>query len=130
MPAPMASIADFENVAERIQLGESFRQVAGSYREALLTEMGFDPEDAPTDLFLKETTRFMNQLCRHLGDRHAGDRRIGAALEAWVGRVDEYDAYDTLLTHYEFESRDAVLRRGRILFPGPLTAHWGDSTES
>jgi len=124
------SIADFEKFAERIQLGESFRQVAGSYREALLEEKGFDPDDAPGDLFLTETTRFMNQLCRHLGDRHAGDRRVAAALEAWVGRVDEYDAYDTLLTHYEFESRDAVLRRGHILFPGPLTAHWGDSAES
>ena len=115
--------------AEHVLLGEPLRSVAESYRTALLVEMGFDPEDAPDDLFRKETMRYMNQLCRHLGDHHAGDSRVAATLRDWVRVVEEYDAFDTLLTHYKFESRDAVLRRGRVLFPGPLTAHWGDALD-
>ena len=48
------------------------RQAIEVHREALI-EMGFDPEDAPDTLFRKETTRYMNQLCRYLGDNHSGD---------------------------------------------------------
>lgn len=110
--------------AESVLLGESLRRVAVGYREALLHEMGFDPEDAPDDLFVKEKIQFINQVCRHLGDRHAGDRRAAAALADWVQHVDEYDAYDALLSHFQFESRGAVLRKAQMLFPGPLTSHW------
>ena len=113
--------------AEHVFLGESLRSIAAAYRIDLLVEMGFDPEDAPNDLFRKETSRYMNQLCRHLGDHHAGDTRAAAALLDWVRVVEDYDAFDTLLTHYEFDARGTVLRRGRVLFPGPLTAHWVDA---
>jgi hypothetical protein len=107
-------------------LGEPLRMIAAQYREGLLVDMGLDPDAAPDGLFVKETTRFMNQMCRHLGDRHAGDARVAHAMEEWVRQVDEYDAFDVLLSHFDFEARQAVLRRGRNLFPGPLTAHWGD----
>lgn len=117
---------DLFESAERILLGESLRDVASGYRNDLLVDMGFDPDDAPENLFQKETTRFMNQVCRHLGERHAGDHAVAAGLEAWVHQVDEYDAFDALLENFEFPTRFAVLKRGRILFPGPLTAHWGD----
>lgn len=117
------------DAADRVLLGETLRHVALSYREALLVEMGFDPEDAPEGLFVVETTRFMNQVCRHLGDRHAGDPRVAAALSDWVRHVDEYDAFDVLLSHYQFESRETVLRKGQMLFPGPLTSHWEGGPE-
>ncbi len=121
-------MVDLAESAEHILLGESMRSLAATYRNGLLTQMGFDLDDAPGDLFRKETVRYMNQLGRHLGDHHAGDRRVAAALREWVRTVEDYDAFDTLLTHYKFDNRDAVLRRGRVLFPGPLTAHWGDAS--
>jgi hypothetical protein len=107
-----------------VLLGEPMAEIASAYREDLLRDMGFDPEDAPEDLFSKETKRFMNKLSRQLGDRHHGDRRAGAALENWVRRVEEYDVFDALLSHFDFPSRPAVLARGNMLFPGTLTAHW------
>ena len=61
-----------------------------------------------------------------LGDRHAGDARVAVALHAWCQRVEDYDAWDVLLSEYEFDGREALMRRGKVLFPGPLTAHWED----
>jgi len=119
-------MASLFEIADRVLLGEPLRDVALEYRANLLVEMGFDPDDAPDDLFAKETTRFMNQVCRHLGERHSGDHAVAAGLEAWVSQVSEYDAFDALLENFEFPGRQALLERGRILFPGPLTAHWGD----
>ncbi|MCA8958709.1 MAG: hypothetical protein KDC87_21715 [Planctomycetes bacterium] len=115
--------------AERVLQGEALQHVAVAYRRGLLREMGIEVEDAPPDLFEKETMRFMNQLCRHLGDRHGGVRSVARALEEWVRRVDEFDAFDALLTQFEFEGRAAVLRRGRLLFPGAMTGHWADAEE-
>lgn len=115
-----------EDAAESVLFGESIRQLYRGYRNVMLEEMGFDPDDAPEHLFHKETMRFVNQLCRHLGERHGGDQRAGAALHAWVLDVDEYDAFDSLLCHFEFDGRESVLQRGRVLFPGPLVAHWDD----
>ena len=119
-------MTDLEKIAARVLLGEPLRMIAADYRESLLVDMGFDPEEPPQNLFVKETTRFMNKVCRHLGERHAGDSAVAAVLEDWVRRVDEYDAFDALLVHFHFVSRPTVLSRGRMLFPGPLTAHWGD----
>ncbi len=115
---------DFAQAAERIQLGESLQQLAVAYREALLIDLGLDPETAEATTLRADTHRFMNQLCRHLSDRHAGDARVGTALADWVRRCDEYEAYDALLSAFRFEGREAVVRKGRQLFPGPLTAHW------
>lgn len=119
-------MADLFEIADRVLLGESLRDVAVEYRNTMLIDMGFDPENPPDELFTKETTRFMNKVCRHLGERHAGDQAVAAELEAWVCEVNEYDAFDALLAHFEFPSRPTVLERGRILFPGPMTAHWDD----
>ncbi len=119
-------MANLFEIADRVLLGESLRDIAIDYRSQMLTDMGFDPDDAPEELFAKETTQFMNEVCRHLGERHAGDLAVAAGLEAWVCQVDDYDAFDALLGYFEFPGRPAVLKRGRILFPGPLTAHWGD----
>ncbi len=119
-------MADLFEIADRVLLGESLRDVAAECRNTMLIDMGFDPEDAPGDLFTKETTGFMNEVCRHLGERHAGDPAVAAGLEAWVCEVNEYDAFDALLAHFEFPSRSTVLERARILFPGPMTAHWDD----
>jgi hypothetical protein len=69
----------------------------------------------------------MRMLARHLGDRHSGEIRVGCALRDWVTQCDHYEAWDALLSGFAIEGREALLRRGRMLFPGPLTAHWGDA---
>ena len=122
----MALSMELTEAVDRVLQGESLRDVFAHYRDGLLVDMGFDPEEAPDDLFRKETMRFVNQLCRRLGEHHDGDRRAAAALVDWVRECEEYDAFDALLSHFEFDSRDAVITRGRVLFPGPLTAHWGE----
>ena len=117
-------VQSLDKSVESVLLGESLRDVASSYRYSLLADMGFEPEEAPKDLFEQETLRFMNQVCRQLGHCYAGDRRAATALQDWIRDVEEYDAFDTLLTHFEFEGKEVILNRARVLFPGPLTAHW------
>ncbi len=91
-----------EAAVDRVLLGESMQCLAESYREQLLVGLGLNPEECEDALFLKETHK----------------------LRTWVRVVEDYDAYDALLSNYRFEGRDVVIRRGRMLFPGPLTAHW------
>jgi hypothetical protein len=66
----------------------------------------------------------MRRFARHLGDRHAGDPRAATALRSWILACDHYEAWDALLSGFVFDGRDALVRRGRMMFPGPLTAHW------
>jgi len=40
---------------------------------------------------------------------------------------DHYEAWDALLAGFDFPGKSALVRRGRMRFPGPLTAHWADS---
>lgn len=115
---------DLAEAVERVMQGEALRSIAADYREDLITAMGLEDEDITDTTFSGETSRFMKQLCRHLGERHEGDQRVGVALLDWVHQVDDYEAYDALLTSFQFEGRSSVLRKGRVLFPGPLTAHW------
>jgi hypothetical protein len=113
-----------EDAAERILLGEPIAMLAETYREALLADFGMDPETEP-DAFRSETRRFVNTLCRHLGERHAGDARVSMTLQEWVrGGATDYEAYDALLSGFWFECKERMIARGRQLFPGPLTAHW------
>lgn len=109
-----------------VLLGASLQQVAAGVREQLLRDFHFRPEEVTADTFRTEVTAFMRKLARHLGDRHAGDARVGHALRDWVMLCDHYEAWDALLSGFAPEGRQALLRRGRMLFPGPLTAHWGD----
>ena len=115
---------DLQEAVERVLQGEAMRSLARDYRESLISAMGLDEDDVTESTFRVETGRFMNQLCRHLGDRHEGDHRVCVALREWVHRVSDYEAYDALLTSFSFEGREVVLRKARVLFPGPLTAHW------
>jgi hypothetical protein len=69
----------------------------------------------------------MRKFARHLGDRHAGDPRVGQALRDWVELSDHYEAWDALLSGFRCEGRETLLRRGRMMFPRPLTAHWEDA---
>ena len=39
----------------------------------------------------------------------------------------DYEAWDALLTHYQFDGKEELIRRGRVLFAGPMTAHWDDA---
>ncbi len=117
---------DRDQAIERVLLGEPLKYIAQAHREELLVSVGLDLDEAQPSTFAKETRTFMNNLCRFLGERHVGDSRVGSALADWVQIVDDYDAFDSLLVGFEFDGRDAVVRRGRTLFPGPLTAHWDD----
>ena len=109
-----------------ILLGASLQQVAAAYREHLLREFAFRPEETTPETFRSEVTAFMRTLARHLGDRHAGDPRIAHALRAWIMVSDHYEAWDALLSGFDVEDREALVRRGRVLFPGTLTAHWSE----
>jgi hypothetical protein len=51
------------------------------------------------------------------------------ALREWVVRVEHYEAWDALLAGFDFHGKAALVRRGRMLFPGPLTAHWEAAEE-
>jgi len=118
---------DLKQAAQRILEGESMIQLAESYRLAMIEEMGLREEDTSAQTFRREALAFTGQLCRHLGQRHSGDGRVAVALHLWCQLVEDYDAWDVLMSGgYVFEGREAMLRRGRILFPGPLTGHWAD----
>lgn len=114
----------FEEVTERVLLGESLARVAAVYREERMAQVGLDPREALPETFAPETAAFMKSLCRHLGDRYPGDHRVLVALRDWVRVADHYEAWDALLTHFEFDGKDSLIQRGRILFAGPMTAHW------
>ena len=120
----MGQQLELQVAADRILLGESLRSIASEVRGDMLDEMGMDPEECPPEMFRKETLRYINELCRHLGERHPGDGRAAVALRAWVSDVEEYDAFDALLSNFKFDQRSSVLRRGMVLFPSALTSHW------
>jgi hypothetical protein len=110
-----------------VLLGASLQQIAAGCRDQLIRDFHFRPDEVKPDTFRTEVAAFMRRLARHLGDRHAGDARVGQALREWVSSCDDYEAWDALLSGFEVEGREALVRRGRMLFPGPLTAHWGDT---
>jgi hypothetical protein len=113
--------------ARRALLGEPLTELAATYRAGLLAAVGLDPKDASPTTFEREARRFVSKVCRHLSERHAEASHVAVALRDYVNQVDDYDAFDSLLATFPaFEGRDAVLRRGRALFPRALTAHWND----
>lgn len=113
-----------DRAVQDVLLGASLGSVAAAYRQDLIEAFGFRPEEVRPDTFAAETEKFMRRLCRQLGDRHGGDPRVEWALREWVLLVDHYEAWDALLSGFEFDGKEALVRRGRVLFPGPLTAHW------
>ena len=123
----MVAQKDIRRAADDVLLGASMRQVAHEFRERMIEDFGFRPEEVTQDTFKDEVATFMRALARHLGDRHGGDARVGEALETWVRFSDHYEAWDALLAGaFNIEGRDALIRRGRMLFPGPLTRHWDE----
>jgi hypothetical protein len=115
---------DHAKAIEDVLLGASMRQVAIAYRESLIEAFGFRPEELGPTTFLKETDDFMKTVARRLGDRHRGDGRVQHALQEWILQCDHYEAWDALLAGFEFPGKAALVRRGKMRFPGPLTAHW------
>ena len=120
----MVGLKDIKRATKEVLLGASMRQVAHDYRERLIEDFGFRAEEVTPTTFRDEVANFMRSLASHLGDRHRGDARVGTALEQWVQSCDHYEAWDALLSGFEVESREALIERGRVLFPGPLTRHW------
>ncbi|MDA0372598.1 MAG: hypothetical protein O2865_02315 [Planctomycetota bacterium] len=116
---------ELREAIDRVLLGEPLRSIAVAHREAVLRSLGMQSDEVSPRELWDDTGRFMNRLCRELGERHGGDRRAGVALADWAQRVEEYDVYDALLANFDsFEGREHFVQRGRQLFPGPLTAHW------
>lgn len=107
-----------------VMMGASLAQIAAGYRDELIRDFGFRPDEIGPDTFRTEVATFMRKLARQLGDRHQGESRVGHALREWVRQCDHYEAWDALLTGFAVDGREALLRQGRLLFPGPLTAHW------
>lgn len=118
---------DLARAVQEVVEGSSLPQIAAEYRADLIAHFGFRPEEVTAETFAGEVEAFLRKLARHLGDRHTGDPRIGEALRQWVLRTDHYEAWDALLSGFQVEGREALVRRGRVMFPGPLTAHWTDS---
>ncbi|MBX3463678.1 MAG: hypothetical protein KF830_10930 [Planctomycetes bacterium] len=117
---------DLAQAVRDVLEGSSLREVAAAFRADLIAHFGFRPEEVTAATFRAEADQFMRKLARHLGDRHAGEPRVGEALRQWVGLTDHYEAWDALLSGFTVEGREALVRRGRVMFPGPLTAHWTD----
>jgi hypothetical protein len=115
---------EISEAVDDVLMGASLRQVAAAYRDGLIEHFGFRPDEITSETFRAEVAAFMRKLARQLGDRHQGDARVGQALVEWVQQCDHYEAWDALLSGFEVEAREALVRRGRILFPGPLTRHW------
>ena len=118
---------DISAAVREVLLGASITQIAAAYREQLIAEFGFRPDEITVDTFRGEVTAFLRKLARQLGDRHIGDRRVGHALRDWVQHCDHYEAWDALLSGFAIEGREALVQRGRVMFPGPLTAHWDEA---
>ena len=117
---------DLETAAGYVLLGQPLASLAEEFRQELIGDMGLGGDDVTVETFCGETERFMARLCRHLGDEHSEDVRVAAALQPWCMRVESYEAFDVLLAGYRFEGREMYVRRGKMLFPGTLTAHWED----
>ncbi len=118
---------DIPVASRRVILGETIAHLAAVYRLQLIESVGLTVEEATASTFRKEALRFAGKVCRHLAERHASDGHVETALAEWAHQVEDYDAFDALLaTFRDFDGRPALLRRGKALFPGPLTAHWDD----
>lgn len=115
---------DVPEAVQRVLQGESLRQIHDAYRKELLAALGMDPEEAPGELFADEASRFLRKLCRELGDRHGEDPRVMVALQDWAQQTQDYEAWDALLSNFDFPGKQRWIERGRRMFPGPLTAHW------
>lgn len=72
----------------------------------------------------RDAGSFVGEVCRRLGERHAGDRRVASILQDWIRSNKDYAAFDALLSNFDFAARTQVLEEGRRLFPSTMTAHW------
>lgn len=115
---------DVQQAVQEVREGASLQQIAADFRDDLIAHFGFRPEEVTAETFANEVDAFLRKLARHLGDRHAGEPRIGEALREWVRHSDHYEAWDALLSGFDVDDREMLVRRGRVMFPGPLTAHW------
>ena len=118
---------DFRRALAFVLDGASMEQIAADRRALHLAELGIPPGGAAPSIGREEVASFMRAFARYLGDRHAGNPRIGHALREWIRQCDHYEAWDALLTSFVVDERPALVRRGRFMFPGPLTAHWAES---
>jgi hypothetical protein len=122
----MVLAKEIDRGVKDVLLGASMRQIADEYRERLIEDFGFRPEEVEPTTFAKEVAAYMRALARHLGDRYQGDVRVGEALSTWVRFTEHYEAWDALLSGFEVEGKEQLVRRGRLLFPSTLTSHWDE----
>jgi|RhiMethySRZTD1v2_1073278.scaffolds.fasta_scaffold638432_2 hypothetical protein len=115
---------ELQDAIARVRLGESIAAVRDAYRADTLHSMGMTEHDVGPQTLRKESHAFTRKLCRALGDKCAGERKVGSALRDWVESVTDYEAWDALLSGFDFEGKKRLIERGRRLFAGPMTAHW------
>lgn len=118
---------DLRQLETQVLEGESIHSITEDHRQALIHQMGLEEEDVRPDTFRKESVRLGGALSRRISERHPDDRRVAAALLDWVREVEDYDAWDSLLSTFDFHGKNQLVRRGKVLFPGPLTSHWDEA---
>lgn len=117
---------------EEVHLGASIADLHDGF---LMRVLAIDREDDLTsvlrDLPLEQrravrehARRFTGDVCRRLGDLHGRDTRVCRVLEEWVQTSKDYDAFDALLSNFDFPARERLVEEGKRLFPSTLTAHW------
>lgn len=118
---------DIGSALSALRAGASLRQIAADCQNEWLAAAGMKSDQPPPAACHEQVAAFLRSFARHLGDRCAGEPRIGMALREWVEHTDHYEAWDALLSSFAVDGRLALVRRGRLMFPGPLTAHWNDA---
>src|SRR5688572_2968846 len=98
-----------ERAVREILLGASVQSVGAAYRQELIDAFAFRPDEVKRDTFAAETESFQRRLCRMLGDRHGGHPRVGQALRDWLLLSDHYEAFDALLSGWDFPGKEALV---------------------
>jgi hypothetical protein len=109
-----------------VLLGASLAQVAAEYcRPSCIRDFGFRPEEVTVDTFRSEVARSCASWRAISAIGIAGDAARRPRAAAVDHAVDHYEAWDALLSGFRRRPRSAGAAR-RVLFPGPLTAHWDE----
>ena len=111
------------SAAERVLLGEELVSIHDARRSWLCAEAEIDAKE-DEGAFRTDADQFLRDLCRELAEKHAGRARIAVALRRWLDRSSDYEAWDALMSAFDFDGRDRMLARGMRLFPGMMTSHW------
>ncbi|MAE76685.1 MAG: hypothetical protein CMJ85_07455 [Planctomycetes bacterium] len=127
---------DIAKAVEEIRLGASIHDLFRDFLASQLSVSTGELRRTLSDLTVErqrqlndEALGFTGSLCRQLGERFDGDPRMCHVLLEWLRTHKDYEAFDVLLTSFDFPARLQVLAEGRRLFPATLTSHWRDGPQ-